>query len=442
MSAIEALKLAAPIAVKTAAGAPKAKTEAPIENGAFSKLLSAFSKEESIEQQPGTAELLVAIETALAELQQLPTEDLQPQQQELLVALAQLLVLHQAQPQEKVEAKPSGYVKSAQVETVQQDAPLKGPVFDASIKEKLVGLMRQIAHKAQELGHTTAKEFADVPIFMGVEKEYILNKPNKVNEIINMMVKAAENLETVKEQERPAVSAKLAHNVQELLQQFSGTVESVELPEEPQHRNELPPLAPKLSVQAAAATPDAAAASENIEPAPAITVPLEAPKSPQSPIRPEPAAPAPVIRMANLADDLSTVLSSTAKLSGTGETAQLKVSIFPEHLGQLDIRLSTVDGKVAAQIVASSPMAKEALELQVYQLRNAMVQQGIQIDRIEISTQQSLSQQQGQQEQRFARQQRQQQPSKNGYQQSGEEAPGAMRGVSTDHSVMGVDYTI
>lgn len=433
--------------MKTATAASKAKTDAPIESGAFSKLLSAFSKEEGVEQELETAEMLVTIEAALAELEQLPKEELQPEQQELLEALVNLLVLQQAQAAEKVEDKPSGYVKSAQFEAVQQDPPLNGPLPDASIKEKLVGLMRQIAHKAQELGLGSAKEFADVPIFMGVEKEYILNKPNKVNEVINMIVKAAENLETMKEQERPVLSAKLAQNAQELLQLFTEAMERIELPEEQQRRNELPPLAQKPSVQVPAiALTDAAAAPGSMETAPAITVPLEAPKNAQAPARPEPAAPAPIVRMASMAEDLGAVLGSSVKLSGTGETAQLKVSIFPEHLGQLDIRLSTVDGKVAAQIVASSPMAKEALELQVYQLRNALVQQGIQIDRIEISTQQqagqSLSQQQGQQEQRFARQQRQQPTTKNGYQQNGEEASGSMRGVSADRSVMGIDYTI
>ena len=448
MSAIEALKLAGPIAVKTVAGASKTILDAPIESGAFSKLLTALSKEESVDQEQETAEMLVTIEAALVELQQLPKEELQPEQQELLEALAHLLVLHQAQAVVKVEEKPSGYVKNAQFQAMQQDLPLKVPVAETPIKEKLVGLMRQIAHKAQELGLGTAKEFADVPIFMGVEKEYILNKPNKVNEVINMLVKAVENLETMQEQERPAVSAKLTQNVQELLQLFIGTLESVELPEQPLLKNELPPLTQKLGVQAPAlASTDAAVAPESIEPAPAtIIVPVEAPKNAQAPIRPEPTAAAPVVRLANLADDLGAVLGSSVKLSGTGETAQLKVSIFPEHLGQLDIRLSTVDGKIAAQIITGSPMAKEALELQVYQLRNSMIQQGIQVDRIEISMQQqtgqSLSQQQGQQEQRFARQQRQHPTTKNGYQQNGEEAPGSMRGVSSDRSVMAVDYTI
>ena len=447
MSTIEALKLSGPIAVKTAAGSSKTKPEAAMEPGAFSKLLISISNSENAGQEQETTALLADIEAALAELKQLPPEELQPEQQELLAALAQLLSLNQAQTAEKVEEKPSGYVKGAQPEAAQQTWLANQPVADPAIKEKMVFLLHQIAHKAQELGIVTAKEFADVPIFMGVEKEYILNKPNKVNEVINLLITAAENLETMQAPDQAAASSKLAGKVQELLQLLSGTVEKLEVPAEPQRKYELPPLAQSTNVQSApAASTEAPAAAERMEPAPSMAVPLETAKAAVASAKAElTAAPSPMVRMANLADDLGVVLGSSVKLSGTGETAQLKVSIFPEHLGQLDIRLSTVDGKVAAQIITSNPMAKEALELQVYQLRNSLIQQGIQVDRIEISSQQagqSLSQQQGYQEQRFARQHRQQLTSENGYEQNAEEAPGFVRGVSSDGSVMTVDYTI
>ncbi|MBB5179304.1 flagellar hook-length control protein FliK [Planomicrobium koreense] len=448
MSTIEALKLSGPIAVKTAAGTSKTKLEAAIEPGAFSKLLISISNGESAGQEQETTALLADIEAALAELQQLPPEELQPEQQELLAALAQLLSLTQAQTAEKVEEKPSGYVKEVQPEAAQRARLANQQVADPAIKEKMVFLLHQIAHKAQELGIVTAKEFADVPIFMGVEKEYILNKPNKVNEVINLLIAAAENLGTMQAPDQAAASSKLAGKVQELLQLLSGTVEKLEVPAEPQRKYELPPLAQSTNAPSAtAASTEAPAATERMEPALSMAVPMETAKAAAASAKAElTAAPPPMARMASLADDLGAILGSSAKLSGTGETTQLKVSIFPEHLGQLEIRLSTVDGKVAAHILASNPMAKEALELQVYQLRNSLTQQGIQVDRIEISSQQqagqSLSQQQGQQEQRFARQQRQQPTTKNGYQQNGEEANGFVRGAASELSVIGVDYTI
>jgi flagellar hook-length control protein FliK len=443
---IEALKLAGPIALKAASGTSKTKPEAAIESDAFSKLLSSVNNEKNNESEQEATALIADIEAAIAELEQLPPQELQPEQQELLAALAQLLTLHQAQRIEKVEEKPSGYVKEARFETVQQDQTLSGPATDVSVKDKLVGLMHQIAHKVQELGLATTKEFADVPMFMGVEKEYILNKPNKVNEVLTLLALAAGQLEAMKPQEQATASGKLRDKVQELLQLFAGKMEKVDMPVE-QQKIELPLLAHKTAIQTAGcagiSTESAEPAAKSVEPAPTIaTMQPETAKAAPVANKPEPASAPPVVRMTNLADDLGAILGSSAKFSGTGETAQLKVSIFPEHLGQLEIRLSTIDGKVAAQIFTSNLMAKEALELQVFQLRNSLIQQGIQVDRIEISTHQSLSQQQSQQEQRFARQQRQQPTMKNGYQQNGEETSGSLRGVSSDRSVMAVDYTI
>lgn len=148
--------------------------------------------------------------------------------------------------------------------------------------------------------------------------------------------------------------------------------------------------------------------------------------------------------MTNLAEDLSGILKNSMKLTGSGENAQIKVSIFPEHLGHLEIRLSTVDGKMAAQIFTSNLVAKEALDLQVYQLRNSLVQQGITVDRIEITQQGASTSFNQQGEQRFAQQQqeRRQTATKNGYQRLEEETAAFVRPSPSAGSVMSVDYTI
>lgn len=448
MSAIEAIKISGPIAVKTAATASKSKPEAAIGTVAFSQLLSTISNDENIELPQETTALLEDIEMAFAELKQAPQEELRPEQQELLAALVQLLSFLQTQSDVHVEKRTSGTVKESQPEAKQLGKLAHLPPGDADINEKMVVLLHRITHKAQELGRGTAIEFADFPIFMGVEKEYILNKSNKVNEVINLLMSASENLESMEVPDQTAASPKLTGKVHELLQLLSGTVEKIEVSAEPQRKYELPPIAQSLNVQSApAASTEAPIAVERIEQAQVMAVPLETVKAAMTAAKSElPATSPPIVQLASLADDLGAILGSSVKLGGPGETTQLKVSIFPEHLGQLEIRLSTVDGKVAAQIFTSNPMAKEAIELQVYQLRNSLIQQGIQVDRIEIAAQQqsgqSLSQQQGQQEQRFARQQRQQPSAKNGYQQNDEEVTGFVRDTSTGRAVIAVDYTI
>jgi flagellar hook-length control protein FliK len=100
--------------------------------------------------------------------------------------------------------------------------------------------------------------------------------------------------------------------------------------------------------------------------------------------------PVPTARFSHLLEDLKgivrTHLQHLQQLK-QGEGSQIRVKLYPEHLGHLDIRVTSMDGKVSAQLMASSQLAKEALEFQVGQLRTALIQQGIQVDRIEVTQQ-------------------------------------------------------
>ncbi len=564
MNAIDLVKLSGAIPVKTVDAAAKTKTEGSGEAGAFMKLLSSVSTEESGNPEQQTAGLLAEIESAVAELQQLPPEELQPEQQELIASLVYLLAIYQQHTNEKPQDKNLIRINFEPPQLMQASALSAVLKADTPIQEKLVQLVQQIAQKVQKLNDVTTKEFADVPIFIGGKKEYILSSPNKINDVLALLLATTEKLEKMPEPLRIATAAKLENSAQELLKLFSGKIEEIELPKDQKQASPLPLFIQKTleqftgiksmvttgkpgepssagtvplleaaindqpvpepanksleTTEVEQTSPELGVKSEtlkseqtrlmpnatilestmNDQPAPepanksletteveqtspelgvksetlkseqtrlisnatiiestmndqatplTTTNPLDATKAAPVTARQEtPIAPAPVVRLTNLADDLNGVISSSFKLTGTGETAQLKVSIFPEHLGHLDIRLSTVDGKITAQILTSTPMAKEALELQVYQLRNSLVQQGIQVERIEITTQQqagqTLSQQQGQQEQRFARQQKQQSSSKNGYQQTGEESSGIVRSGASRDDVMAVDYTI
>lgn len=162
--------------------------------------------------------------------------------------------------------------------------------------------------------------------------------------------------------------------------------------------------------------------------------------------RPEPPVmPTPVIRMNNLTEELGEIFKSSLRMSTSGESTQMKVNISPDHLGHLDIRLTETNGRIAAQIFTSSIAAKEALDLQLNQLRNTLVQHGLTVEKIEVvqqNSQQSLSQQNAQSEQRFTQQQRQSSTGResNGYQQS-EEKSLVERG-HLDSGTMKVDYTV
>ena len=74
-----------------------------------------------------------------------------------------------------------------------------------------------------------------------------------------------------------------------------------------------------------------------------------------------------------------------AKFGQTGGTNRLSIQLYPEHLGQVRIELLQVNGIMTARILASTALGKEMLESQLHQLRNAFVQQNLQVDRIDIS---------------------------------------------------------
>ncbi len=64
--------------------------------------------------------------------------------------------------------------------------------------------------------------------------------------------------------------------------------------------------------------------------------------------------------------------------------SEAKLSLRPEHLGQVDIRIAMQDGQLTAQFVAHNGTAKELLENQMSQLRAALQVQGIQVERMEV----------------------------------------------------------
>ncbi|MFC4355262.1 flagellar hook-length control protein FliK [Chryseomicrobium palamuruense] len=62
----------------------------------------------------------------------------------------------------------------------------------------------------------------------------------------------------------------------------------------------------------------------------------------------------------------------------------LRIQVFPENLGHIDIVVSMQDGKMHAQLTASSTITKDILEMQLPQLRQSLQDQGIQVDQLDI----------------------------------------------------------
>ncbi|WP_246218242.1 flagellar hook-length control protein FliK [Litoribacterium kuwaitense] len=65
---------------------------------------------------------------------------------------------------------------------------------------------------------------------------------------------------------------------------------------------------------------------------------------------------------------------------------RLTIQLQPEHLGQVTVRLQQSPQGIIALVTAHAAQTKELLEQNVHQLRHALSQQHVQIDRIEFTT--------------------------------------------------------
>lgn len=446
---MEALKLSFPQTIQSAAKKPAVPAQ---QDGAlFASLLNSLSTEAElpIEEQAPAEELLESLESLLTLLQQVPVEEQTDEQQELQYAILQLQELQAV---------------NTQVTATSQTGGNSAETADASAK--LIGLLENIQQKLQLLSSTLPSESAGTPVF----KEAAAQK-NSINltDLPQISKQLDELIATLEKEQQAALAVQQGKSIGQEVPHLP-PVEVVSIVKDiPRFFNEtLKPVKelPKIPVETQG-TPHQAEASVKLQGAeelqapklpadvktsqeptvqPTASVAAEAGKLVGNQTRTEANTPAaPFVRLSNLLEDLGGMLKSSMRMAETAEGMKMRVNIFPEHLGHLEILLTSTNGKLAAQIMASTPMAKEALELQLNQLRASLVQQGVTVEKIEVlqqSSQQPFSQQHSQTEQRFFQQSRNgtAKQDKNGYLQP-EEEKAADRQPSVGH-LMKVDYTV
>ncbi|TWT04463.1 flagellar hook-length control protein FliK [Planococcus sp. CPCC 101016] len=458
---MEALKLSLP---KTIGFPASAAVSLPAEDqGVFASLLASLNMEMELpsEEQAPAEELLASLENLLSFLQEVPVEEQTTEQQELQYAILQLQKLQSG-------SEESDFSKLNVMDGIKENA--------TETADKLFTLLENIQQKLKILSDKFTTEFADLPVFKGVEEKKtgsnFISLPQiskQLDELINMLEKEQHAALTVQQkkttgQELPFLpqlegvksvkdsprfmheALKPINELQRVSVETQGSQQKAEAVEvlsavKPQNAEELQTTkAPEVKVL------ETKAPQETPVQVPATTVP-EAAKSMSNPVRIETTPPpSPVVRLSNLLEDLGGMLKSSMRLADSSEGMKMRVNIFPEHLGHLEILLTSTNGKLAAQIMASTPMAKEALELQLNQLRISLVQQGVAVEKIEVLQQDPQSpfgQTGNQAEQRFSQQQQRNGTAgrnKNSYLQL-EEEKAAERQPSVGQ-LMKVDYTV
>ncbi|WKA53910.1 flagellar hook-length control protein FliK [Planococcus shixiaomingii] len=460
---MNALPLSFQAPVKTPATASEQKTPktpAAVEAVDFAQLLNAASSVSVETQQEDTSqreELLAQLENQLSSLQELPQENLTPEQQEMMQAIMQMMTQLLQSQEEKLQGTgttPEDALKrsAGSEEAIKNELVLTPPVLEklanpSPEQAKLIDVLEDAVELLKKLTTASPVKTGDAP-GLSIDAE-------KLEQVFNQLASAVEQLETEQKKSETKEDAVKTQQLEQVLKQVTGLKqEPINLvqPKEIQQPLAMPvveaSIQPKAEAEEVSAKPqEAPAPALNEHSLPAAGAGTEAAKASQIPQRPEASVPQTTVRMSNLVEELGEVLRGSFRLNSEGDNKQIKISIFPEHLGHMDIRLTSVDGKIVAQIFTSSLAAKEMLDQQASLLRSSMIQQGIAVEKIEISqqsSQQSFGQQSAHLDQRFSQQQKQgsSSHSRNGYQRFEEDAATIVRRQSNDGLTMKVDYTI
>lgn len=94
-----------------------------------------------------------------------------------------------------------------------------------------------------------------------------------------------------------------------------------------------------------------------------------------------------VLNARQFAEDMADWMVKQFTVTRAGALSEAKITLVPEHLGQLDVKISVQNGTVTAVFAAETAGAREMLEYQLPMLRVALQQQGFQVERLIVSQQ-------------------------------------------------------
>ncbi|WP_136604705.1 flagellar hook-length control protein FliK [Paenibacillus dokdonensis] len=73
--------------------------------------------------------------------------------------------------------------------------------------------------------------------------------------------------------------------------------------------------------------------------------------------------------------------------------SEARITLYPENLGQVDVKLTMQNGQLVAQFTTEHAATKDLLEQQMSQLRSSLQTQGVQVEKLVVSQNQSLQSQ-------------------------------------------------
>jgi len=148
----------------------------------------------------------------------------------------------------------------------------------------------------------------------------------------------------------------------------------------------------------------------------------------------------PVVHANQLVRDLSDMLVKQMQVTSERGFSEVKLTLVPEHLGHVDVKVSMQNGQIVAQFMADTAHGKELLESQLGQLRAVLQSHGLQIDKLEVSQSDSFSpglfQEQGQNQPSWQFERRPKASANGGYEASADDFDVAWEYVAVGRAVL------
>ncbi len=91
------------------------------------------------------------------------------------------------------------------------------------------------------------------------------------------------------------------------------------------------------------------------------------------------------VPVSQFAQQMDTFITGKLEIVKKGGVAEATITLFPENLGQVDVKITMQNGNLIAQFNTAHSGAKDMLEQQMSQLRAALQSQGIQVEKLEVT---------------------------------------------------------
>lgn len=91
------------------------------------------------------------------------------------------------------------------------------------------------------------------------------------------------------------------------------------------------------------------------------------------------------VPVSQFAQQMDTFITGKLEIVQKGGVAEATITLFPENLGQVDVKITMQNGNLIAQFNTAQSGTKDMLEQQMSQLRAALQSQGIQVEKLEVT---------------------------------------------------------